>query len=179
MRRLDGPVPAIEGEPAFRRCGRRTQPGDAASRLAALLAGLDFDGFTAHGEDLSDAGEVEVVVELAGDPDGAPLAAVVLGLRALVREVRRAPGDDLVESEPDVVEPGRRVSRDGETGGARRGRADRRPARAASRASAVTVRPAMSGTVSSRGMTVPISLVRFSPSSASGLMATGFDPGLP
>ncbi len=35
MGRLDGPVPAIEGEQAFRRCGLRTQAGDAVSRLAA------------------------------------------------------------------------------------------------------------------------------------------------
>ena len=71
-------------------------------------------GFAAHGEDLPDAGEVEVVVELTGDPDGAPLAAAVLGLRALVREVRRAPGDGLVEGEPDIVEQGGLVSLDGE-----------------------------------------------------------------
>ncbi len=71
-------------------------------------------GFAPHGEDLSDAGEVEVVVELAGDPDGAPLAAAVLGLGALVREVRRAACDGLVESEPDVVEQGGLVALDGE-----------------------------------------------------------------
>ena len=35
MGRLDGPVPAIEGEQAFRRCGLRGQAGDAVSRLAA------------------------------------------------------------------------------------------------------------------------------------------------
>ena len=78
--------------------------------LAAALAGLDLDGVAAHGEDLSDAGEVEVVVELTGDPDGAPLASAVLGLGALVREVRCAPGDGLVESEPDIAQQGRLVA---------------------------------------------------------------------
>ena len=46
--------------------------------------------------------------------DGSPLAAAVPGLRALVREVRRAPGDGLVESEPDIVEQGLLISLDGE-----------------------------------------------------------------
>ena len=58
---LDGPVPAIEGEQAFLGGGLRGQAGDAVGDLAAPLAGLDLDGFATHGEDLSDAGEVEVV----------------------------------------------------------------------------------------------------------------------
>ena len=41
------------------------------------------------------------------------------------------------------------------------------------------VRPAMSGTVSSGGMTAPISLVRFAPSPALGFRRTFFDPKKP
>ena len=65
VRRLDRPVPAIEGEEAFRGCGFRGQAGDTVGCLAAALAGLDLPGFAADSEDLSDAGEVEVVVEPA------------------------------------------------------------------------------------------------------------------
>ena len=68
------------------------------------LGGLDLDGLAPYGEDLSDTGEVEVVVECAGDPDGATLAAPVLGLGALVGEVRWALGDVLVKGESDIVE---------------------------------------------------------------------------
>ena len=114
MRRLDRPVPAIEGEEAFRGCGFRGQAGDTVGCLAAALAGLDLPGFAADSEDLSDAGEVEVVVEPTGDPDGAPFATAVLGLRTLVHEVRRAPGDGLIEQEADVVMQGRLVALDGE-----------------------------------------------------------------
>ena len=103
VRRLDRPVPAIEGEEAFRGCGFRGQAGDTVGCLGAALAGLDLQGFAADGEDLSDAGEVEVVVEPTGDPDGAPFATAVLGLGTLVHEVRRAPGDGLSEQEADVV----------------------------------------------------------------------------
>ena len=109
-RHLFRPLPAIEGEQPLRGCGLHGQAGDAVGGLAAALAGLDLDGVAAHGEDLSDAGEVEVVVELTGDPDGAPLASAVLGLGALVREVRCAPGDGLVESEPDIVMQARLVA---------------------------------------------------------------------
>ena len=70
---LDGPLPAIEGKQAFRGCGLVGQAGDAACGFAAPPAGLDLLGFAAHREDLSDVGEVEVVVEFAGDPNGAPL----------------------------------------------------------------------------------------------------------
>ena len=66
------------------------QAGDAVHRLDAPLGGLDLDGVAAHGEDRSDAGEVEVVVELTGDPDGAPLAPAVFGLCGLDDEVRLA-----------------------------------------------------------------------------------------
>ena len=59
-------------------------------------------------------GEVEVVVELGGDPDGAPFATAVLGLRPLVDELWRAPGDGLIESEADIVEHVRLVGLDGE-----------------------------------------------------------------
>ena len=107
---LDRPVPAIEGEQPLRGCGLHGQAGDAVGGLAAALAGLDLDGVAAHGEDLPDAGEVEVVVEFAGDPDGAPFAATVLGLRALVGEVRPALGDDLVEQEADIVMQARLVA---------------------------------------------------------------------
>ena len=107
---LDRPVPAIEGEQPLRGCGLHGQAGDPVGGLAAALAGLDLDGVAAHGEDLSDAGEVEVVVELTGDPDGAPFAATVLGLRALVGEVRPALGDDLVEQEADIVMQARLVA---------------------------------------------------------------------
>ena len=78
------------------------------------LAGLDLDGVAVHGEDLSDTGEVEGVVECAGEPDGAALAAPVLGLWTLVGEVRRPPGDVLVESEADIVEQSRLVALDGD-----------------------------------------------------------------
>jgi len=114
VHRLDGPVPSIEGKQAFLRRGPGGQAGDAVSRLAAVLAGFDLDGFAGHGENLSDAGEVEIVVEFAGDPDGSPLAAAVFGLGALVGEVRLAPGDVLVEQEADVVMQGLLVSLDGE-----------------------------------------------------------------
>ena len=169
-------VVAIEGEQAFRRRGLRDQAGDAVGRLAAPIAGFDVPGFAAHGEDLSDAREVDAVVELAGDPDGAPLAAAVFGLGALSREARRASCDGLVESEPDVVEQGGLVALDGKqiVGVAVEQIGGQRPL--GEQASAVTVRPTMSGRASSRGMTLPISLVRFSPSSASGLMPTFLSP---
>ena len=99
-----------------RRCGdascgvRLVTPGG----LAVALGGLDLDGLAPDGEDLSDAGEVEVVVERAGDPDGAALAAPVLGFGALVGEVRCTLGDVLVEGEPDIVEHVRLVALDGE-----------------------------------------------------------------
>ena len=111
---LDGPVPAIEGEQAFRRGGLAVQAGDPVGRLDASLGGLDLDGFPAHGEDLSDAGEVEVAAKFAGGPDGAALVVAVFGLCGLDGEVRCAPGDALVESEPDVVMQGWLVALDGE-----------------------------------------------------------------
>ena len=58
-------MPAIEGEQALRGRGLAGQAGDAVDGLAAALAGLDLDGIAAHGEDLRDAREVEIVVELA------------------------------------------------------------------------------------------------------------------
>ena len=114
MCRLDRPVPAIEGEQPLRGCGLPVQAGDPVGRLDAPLAGLDLDGFAAHGEDLADAGEVQVAVEFAGGPDGTPLVAAVFRLCGLDREVRCALGDDLVEQKPDVVEQGRLVALDGE-----------------------------------------------------------------
>ena len=81
-------MPAIEGKPQG--CGLWVEAGDAVHRLDAPLGGLDLDGFAAHGEDLCDAGEVQVVVEFAGDPDGAPLAPAVFGLCGLDDEVRLA-----------------------------------------------------------------------------------------
>ena len=111
---LDGPVPAIEGEQALRGCALWGQAGDAVDGLAVSLGGVDLDGLAPYGEDLSDAGEVEVVVECAGDPDGAALAAPVLGFGALVGEVRCTLGDVLVEGEPDIVEHVRLVALDGE-----------------------------------------------------------------
>ena len=111
---LDGSVPAIEGEEVLRGGELLVQAGEAVNRLAGLLAGLDLDGFATHGEDRCDTGEVEVVVEGAGHPDGAPLAAAVLGLWALVGEVRRAPGDGLAEQEADIVLKVRLVALGGE-----------------------------------------------------------------
>ena len=142
---LDGPVPAIEGEQALNApCGDTTPNG-----LAVSLAGVDRRSGAIWRRPVS-AGEVEVVVECAGDPDGAALAAPVLGFGALVGEVRCTLGDVLVEGEPD-----RRACSVGCPSGMA-------SARWVSRASVVTVCPAMSGTVSSRGRMVPISLVRFS-----------------
>ena len=80
----------------------------AVSGLAAALAGLDLDGFAAHGEDLSDAGEVEIAVEFAGDPDGSPLAAAMLGLWALV--CSPAPARRCPRREPDIAQQGRLVA---------------------------------------------------------------------
>ena len=111
---LDGPVSTIEGEQALRGCVVWGQAGDAVGGLAVALGGLDLDGLAPYGEDLSDTGEVEVVVECAGDPDGATLAAPVLGLGALVGEVRWALGDEFVEGESDIVEHVRLVALDGE-----------------------------------------------------------------
>lgn len=56
-------------------------------------------------------------------------AAAVFGLWALVREVRRAPGDGLVEQEADIAQQGRLVVLDSKQVFVR-GRADSRPARA-------------------------------------------------
>lgn len=56
-------------------------------------------------------------------------AAAVFGLWALVREVRRAPGDGLVEQEADIAQQGRLVVLGSEQVFVR-GRADSRPARA-------------------------------------------------
>ena len=77
---LDGPVPAIEGEQALGGCALWGQAGDAVDGLAVSLAGVDLDGLAPDGEDLCDAGEVEVVVERAGDPDGAALRRRAQGL---------------------------------------------------------------------------------------------------
>ena len=101
---LDGPVPAIEGEQALGGGIVGGEAGDAVGGLAVALAGLDVAGVAVHGEDLSDTGEVEGVVGGAGDPDGAAFTTAVLGFRALVGEVRRPPGDVLVEGEADIVE---------------------------------------------------------------------------
>ena len=87
-----------------------------------------------------------------------------------------APGDGLIESEADIVEHSRLVALDGEQVVGAAPEQILASARWVSNASAVTVRPAISGNVSSRGTMVPISLVRFSPSSASGLMPTFFAP---
>ena len=83
-------------------CTLGGEAGDAVDGFDAPLGGLDLDGVASNGEDLSDTGEVEVVVELGGDPDGAPFATAVLGLRPLVDELWRAPGDGLIESEADT-----------------------------------------------------------------------------
>ena len=104
---LDGPVPAIEGEQALGGGIVGGEAGDAVGGLAVALAGLDLGDVAVHGEDLSDTGEVEGVVEGAGDPDGAAFTAPVLGLWTLVGEVRRTLGDVLVEGEADIVEQSR------------------------------------------------------------------------
>ena len=103
VHRLDAPVSTIEGEEALGGCALGGEAGDAVDGFDAPLGGLDLDGVASNGEDLSDTGEVEVVVELGGDPDGAPFATAVLGLRPLVDELWRAPGDGLIESEPDTL----------------------------------------------------------------------------
>ena len=95
-------------------CTLGGEAGDAVDGFDAPLGGLDLDGVASNGEDLSDPGEIEVGVECGGDPDGAPFAAPVLGLRSLVDELWRAPGDGLIESEADIVEHVRLVALDGE-----------------------------------------------------------------
>ena len=107
-------MPAVEGEQSLRGRGLWGQAGDPIGGLAAALGGLDLDGVAAHGEDRCDAREVHVVVEFARRPDGAVLAAAVLGLGGLGGEVRRAPGDALVEGQADIVEQRRLIALDGE-----------------------------------------------------------------
>ena len=104
----------IPGEELFGAGALGAHRGEGVDGLAAALGGLDLDGVAAHGEDLCDAREVHVVVEFARRPDGAVLAAAVLGLGGLGGEVRRAPGDALVEGQADIVEQRRLIALDGE-----------------------------------------------------------------
>ena len=114
MRRLDRPMPPIEGEQPLRGCRLRGKAGDPEDCLDAPLAGLDLKGFAPHGEDLSDAGEVQAAVELAGGPDGAPFVAAVHRPCSFDRKVRRALSDVLVEQQPYTVMQFPLVALDGE-----------------------------------------------------------------
>ena len=111
---FDGPVSSIEGEEALWRGGLGVEAGDPIGGFAVAFAGLDLDGFSPHGEDLTDAGEVEVGVEFAGNPDGTTLVAAVFGLCGFGGEVRCAPGDALVEQEVDIVIQVGLIALDGE-----------------------------------------------------------------
>lgn len=75
---LDTPVIAVVGEQARGLGAVGGVVGEAIDGLGGGLAGLLLDGVSLDGEDLSDLGEVQIVVERGGGPDGAAFQAPVL-----------------------------------------------------------------------------------------------------
>jgi hypothetical protein len=63
--------------------------GQTVDDLGGVLAGLLVDALALDGDDLADVGEVEVVVECGGGPDGARFQAPVLQAQRFA-EVRLA-----------------------------------------------------------------------------------------
>lgn len=88
---LDAPVVAVEGQQAGGAGAERGVVGDAIDDLGGSLAGLLLDGVPFDGEDLSDVGKVEIVVQRGGGPDGAAFDAAMLqgGWLAAVRRTAR------------------------------------------------------------------------------------------
>ena len=111
---LDPPMAAVQLQQALRGGGLRAQAGDPTGGLDAPFAGPGHGDLPADGEDLPDAGEPDVVVDLGGRPDRSPLEAAVLGLPAFLDEVRGALRHGLVHQEPDVVHQGLLVALDRE-----------------------------------------------------------------
>ena len=88
---LDAPVVAVEGQQAGGAGAERGVVGDAIDDLGGGLAGLLLDRVPFDGEDLSDVGKVEIVVQRGGGPDGAAFDAAMLqgGWLAAVRRTAR------------------------------------------------------------------------------------------
>jgi hypothetical protein len=74
---FDGPVTAVVGQHAGGAGGLRGVAGESEDGFGGGLAGLLPGHLTLDGEDLSDAGEVEIVVEAGGGPDGTLFDAAV------------------------------------------------------------------------------------------------------
>lgn len=88
---LDAPVVAVEGQQAGGAGAERGVVGDALDDLGGGLAGLLLERVPFDGEDLSDVGKVEVVVQRGGGPDGAAFDPAMLqgGWLAAVRRTAR------------------------------------------------------------------------------------------
>lgn len=72
---FDGPVVAVEGEDALWIGGVWRVAGDAVGDFPGVSAGFLVDHVALDEKGLADAGEVEVVVEGGGGPDGAAFQA--------------------------------------------------------------------------------------------------------
>ena len=74
---LDAPMASVQGQELFGIGGVGGVAGDAIDGFNAGLSGLLVVPCAAEHEDLADAGEVDVLVEGGGGPDGALLDASV------------------------------------------------------------------------------------------------------
>ena len=90
---LDDPVSAVEGEQAFGAGGFGGVAGDAEGLFDGVLGGGFGGDFAFDEEGLADLGEVEVIVEFRGGPDGAAFDAAMaklgFSLGSRVRDVVR------------------------------------------------------------------------------------------
>lgn len=100
MATLDRPVVTIECQDALGVGILGRMAGDAVSQLPSLSAGFFNDHMALDDKRLTDAGEVEITVELSRRPDRTRLEAA-MGQRRLFAEVRRAP---LCEGDGEIIE---------------------------------------------------------------------------
>lgn len=84
---FDGPMVAVEFEHAGRGCGVGAMAGHAVGDFHGGFAGFLVHDAALDGEGLSDAGEVEIVVQCTRGPDGAAFEAAMRE-RVLLAEVR-------------------------------------------------------------------------------------------
>ena len=83
MNAFDAPMPAVDGQYAFRRSLLRCAARDPQCDLTTLRAGLFVDRLALDPKDLPDMGEVEVAIERRTAPNAPCLDAAMIGRRDL------------------------------------------------------------------------------------------------